>query len=170
MKKFFVTLLLAACAGLTLQAQSSVDRLKAMVRDNRVAFDYSLSSEGKSQVKASGSAMIDGDCYIITGNGFVVYCDGKTKWTVDGESKECYIENAGGTKDYLANPEEWLSKVKDLNAGTKTVTGKYTDPQSGDVLSFKFSSITTMPKSGSTEGFTLDPATLGQGWVTTDLR
>ena len=169
MKKYLITIVLALAACLSLAAQSDVEKLKAMARNNRVAFDYAVYPDDSPQVRTSGSAIIDGECFLITGNGFVVYCDGTTKWSVDGESKEVYIESAGSTKDYFANPDKWLDCVTGLVYKGKTVSGKYADPDSGDLVSFKFSSLTSMPK-GSASDFVPDLSDLGSGWVTTDLR
>ena len=155
---------------LPLAAQGGADKLKTMVTTKRVIFDYTLTPEVKGQVKLSGSAIIDGNCYLLSGNGFGIYCDGSTKWTVDGEAKEVYIENAGGMKDILSDPAQWLDNVTDLKVSDKTVTGTYADPSSGEKMSFRFSSIYSFPLSGSTEGFVLDTKTLGKDWVITDLR
>lgn len=169
MKRFFLSFLLAA-VSLSLAAQSSAEYIKAMLAGNRVSFNYNLGVKGSAPVKMNGKAVIDGDCYSVVGNGIEMYCDGATKWVVDREAKEVYVESAEGTRDFLADTASWIGNVSDLKYGDGTASGTYFNEDQNVTFTFKFSSITPSPLSGSTAGFVFDTAALGSDWVITDLR
>ncbi len=169
MKKTVAAFLLTL-VSFALAAQDGASYLKDLVAGNRVTFNYNLGVKGKAPVVMSGKAVIDGDCYSVCGNGLEMYCDGATKWTVDNEAKEVYIESSEGTRDFLADPSAWIDNVKDLKVSSSTASGTYYDKAQDVTLSFKFSSITPSPLSGSTAGFVFDPSALGSEWVVTDLR
>ena len=169
MKRLVLAFLLTA-VSLQLPAQNSAEYLKTLVAGNRVSFNYNLGVKGKAPVVMSGKAVIDGDCYSVQGNGVEMYCDGTTKWTVDKESKEVYVESSEGTRDFLANPAEWLDKVSDLKVSGNSASGNYYDSFQEVELTFRFTSIKSAPFSGSTEGFVFDTSSLGSDWVVTDLR
>ena len=167
MKKTIAFLLVAV--SLQLSAQDGAAYVKGLLESNSVMFDYSVSPKGQSKIKMEGCAIIDGDCYRIIGNELEIICDGTTKWTLDKAAKEAYIEPSEGTRDFLADPSAWIDNVKDLKIGEKTVTGTYI--QEDTTFSFKFSSITSLAMSGSTDGFVFDVSGLkDKGWVITDLR
>lgn len=169
MMKKFVSILLAALS-LPAMAQEGADYVKALVENNRVSFSYTLSPKGHKKVKMEGKAVIDGDCYRLHGNELEILCNGETKWTIDTAAKEVYIEAAESTRDFIANMPGWISNVKDLKVSGTTVSGTYEDASQDQAMSFKFSSISSSPLSGSTEGFSYDTAPLGGDWVITDLR
>ena len=169
MKRFLMALLFVA-ASLQLAAQEDAEYLKALVSGNRLTFKYSLGVKGKAPVVMSGKAVIDGDCYSARGGQIELYCDGKTKWTVDKESKEVYVEPSEGTRDFLADPAAWIDKVSDLKVVDNTASGYYHDDFQNADISFRFSSLTTSPLTGSTKGFVFDTSSLGPEWVVTDLR
>lgn len=168
MKRTVIILLLAAVCP-ALLAQSSTESLRQLLEGNRVSFSYDLSVQEKVQVRTNGTALIDGECYRISGNGLEIYCDGATKWTVDNQAREVYLEPSDGTREFLANPSAWLEQVHNLTVGEKVVSGVFRDP-AGAEISFRFTSIKSSPQSGTTAGFTFDTSALGSGWVITDLR
>lgn len=60
-----------------------------------------------SQTRLTGEAelSVQGDSYIMAGNGLQVYCDGAKVWTVDSTTKEVYIESVDNLEiNSLANP------------------------------------------------------------------
>ena len=168
MKKSIIIILLTAL-GPALMAQNSTESLKQLLDGNRVSFSYALTVQEKVPVRTNGTALIDGECYRISGNGLDIYCDGSTKWTVDTQAKEVYLEPSDGTREFLADPSAWLEMVHNLTVGEKVVSGVFRDP-AGSEISFRFTSITSAPQSGTTTGFTFDTSSLGSGWVVTDLR
>lgn len=166
-KKFLVFLF--AAVSISLAAQDGAAYVKELLESNSVLFDYSISPKGQSKIKMEGYAIIDGDCYRLVGNELEIICDGTTKWTLDKAAKEAYIEPSEGTRDFLVNPSEWIDKVNDLKITDKTVSGTY--EADGNAMIFKFTNITSVPKSGSTDGFVFDVSGLkDKGWVITDLR
>ena len=164
MKKILTLLLIAFSIP---QAQEGVAFLINLVLNNRVSFSYSVSSQDGSKLRMEGTAVIDGDCYRTNGNGLEIYCDGKTKWTVDRAAKELYIEESEGTREYLEKVGALEQSFKYLKIGESSVSGTYI---SGDSYSFSMTSIVSSPLSGSTEGFSFDTSALGGDWVITDLR
>ena len=167
-RSLIITLLIAAC--MPLAAQEVTNGLKVMVENNRVSFNYTVSSRGQASLRMDGKAVVDGACYSLSGNGLEIYCDGTTKWTVDNEAKEVYIESSEGTRDFLMNPSAWMDKVTGLKSSGTTVSGTFEDKQAGQAFDFKFTSLASAPLSGSTEGFVFDASSLGSDWVVTDLR
>ena len=73
-----------------------------------------------------------------------IYNDGTTRWAVDRESKEVYVEEAEGLEELIA----WQESLTDL----KITEVKYL-PLLEDLSEFRF-----------------DTAALDASWVVTDLR
>ena len=169
MRRVLLTILLSV-VSVTLSAQYDADYLKSLVANNRVSFKYSLGVKGAAPVKMDGKVVLDGDCYSVRGNNLEMYCDGTTKWVVDREALEVYIESSEGTKDFLADPSAWIDNVKNLKISENSVSGSYWNAEQEVTINFKFTAITPSPLSGSTEGFVFDVGSLGAEWLVTDLR
>ena len=73
-----------------------------------------------------------------------IYCDGQTRWTVDPEEKEVYIEHSGGIREILDGDNSLKS------------------------LSLK--NIKYIPQTGGLRDFRFDSSSLDSSWVVTDLR
>ena len=170
MKRLTLLLLLLAAAVHTVAAQGDASALLKKIEGKRVSFDYSLNTADKISVKHSGSALIEGKCYRIVDNGMEIWCDGVTRWTVDKEAKEVYIEDPGEEADMLLSPSRLLSNVKDLVAGSSTASGKYTGEGPGKGSTFVLTSIKTYEPKGVSNEFVYDISSLGSPWVITDLR
>ena len=119
----------------------SIEDVCAKLEVSRVRVDYSFSIR---KVHCSGTITVQVPCFKASGNGVDVYSDGKTRWTVDPESREVYIEDAQGPDDYL----KYLNDIDDLS-----LTGLRTSPLSDDLSPFVF-----------------DVSALDGSWVVTDLR
>ena len=168
MKRLFALLLLAV--SLPLAAQSGPEAFKALVDSNRVSFKYTLSAKEKASIRTDGSVLVDGNCYHIATKGADIWCDGTTRWTVDSEAKEVYIEDSDGTAEFFVNPQEHLDGMTNLKVGDKVISGVYKEPSQGAEVVFKISAIEKSPLSGSSAGFAFSTAGLGSDWVITDLR
>ena len=168
MKRLF-TLLLALAAVLPAAAQSGAESLRALIDSNRVSFNYTLSAKDKPAISTSGTVLLDGECYHMSTRGADIWCDGVTKWTVDSEAKEVYIEDSD-SREFLTHPTRYLDKVENLKVTDKSVTGVYNEPSQGAAVAFKLTSIKSAPLSGSSAGFGFDVSALGPEWVITDLR
>jgi len=143
MKKW-ILLLSLALLSLTAAAQPQLGEIAAHLQTNRICLHYDCTYTEDTPVKLSGVLLIQGDCYRAVGNGMEIYCDGTTRWSVDPESKEVYIEPAEG----LAELVEYRKSLSEL----KITDLKYS-PLSDDLTPFRF-----------------DTAGLGDDWVVTDLR
>lgn len=170
MKRLIMALALCALC-LSATAQDAQTRLRQMLESGRISFKYHLSAPAaKLKWVKEGDAVIDGACYRIYGNELDIRCDGTTKWTVDEASLEVYIESSEGTVEFLANPAAYLDMMRDLKVDGSTVTGIFHEASQDADIYFRLDNIKTSPFSGSTDGFTVDTASLDKGWVVTDLR
>ena len=125
------------------QAQNpDIDALRAMIQKGRVTIDYSFVYEGN--VNYSGRITVQDECFKAVGNGFEIYCDGSSRWTVDPEAKEVYIEKSQGQDELL----RYLSDVTDL----------------------QFKKVRNVAASDNLSLFIPDLSSCGEDWVITDLR
>ena len=170
MKRTLAILLLAFCGAFAAAQAPDAMALKALVDSNRVNFKYTLSAKDRPQIATSGTVVLDGPCYHLSTKGADIWCDGTTKWTVDSEAKEVYIESSEGTREFLTNPTAYLDKVEGLKVTDKQVSGVYNEPTQGAAVAFKLTSIKSSPLTGGTAEFFFDTSALGQEWVITDLR
>ena len=143
MKKWI--LLLVALLPLTAAAQRyTLDTVAAHLATDRISLHYACTIAQPAPVQLSGELLIQGDCYRAVGNGMEIYCNGTTRWTVDPESKEVYIETAGGIEELVP----WQDNLEDLS----------------------LTDVRYLPLSDDLSPFTFDTAALGSDWVVTDLR
>ena len=73
-----------------------------------------------------------------------IYCDGATRWTVDPQSREVYIETSGGLEELL--------------------------PYRDSLTELKLSEVKYQPLSEDLSVFVFDVSALDSSWVVTDLR
>lgn len=141
MKRILLTCILGAIS-LVAASQPELQELRKLLEGKRVTLDYSFVVDGK--VHYNGTATIQAPCFKAKGNGLEIYCDGTSRWTVDRESKEVYIETAEGPESYLS----YLDGVTDLKA-----MNPVKEAISDDITPFIF-----------------DTSALDSSWVITDLR
>jgi outer membrane lipoprotein-sorting protein len=144
MKRVFIAMLLLLAAQCAFSQSAQIKAIMEKRNTNRVSLDYSCTFTRQAPLKLDGTLLIQGDCYLAKGNGMEIYCNGKTRWTVDPESREVYIENAGGIAE--------LMKYKDSMTGLSVSNVKYS-PLSEDI-----------------DTFTFNTRKLDSSWVVTDLR
>jgi len=143
MKKWIVILI--ALLPLTAAAQQhTLEAVAAHLDTERISLRYAFTIAQPAPVKLSGALLVQGDCYQAKGNGVEIYCDGTTRWTVDPESKEVYIETAGGIAEFAL----WQDDLEDLS----------------------LTDVRYLPLSDDLSPFIFDTASLDSGWVVTDLR
>lgn len=89
----------AALLSAGAQAQTVLERFTAAMKDHCVTFSYTYSESSDVPVQSSGTVKVQGDAFIVNGNGLEIRCDTKTRWTADEKGKELVIEscNAGGS-------------------------------------------------------------------------
>jgi len=141
MKSFLLTLLLSATA-LTASAQS-ITELAAKLATGRIELSYDCMVGTDAPVHFSGTLSAQGNSYHLTGNGMEIWCDGATRWSVDSEAREVYIESSNGIEDVLA----YKDSISDINLTDVVVTAK--------------------PGEGK---YSFDVSKLDNSWVITDLR
>lgn len=143
MKKWI--LILVALLPLTAAAQRyTLDTVAAHLRTDRISLRYDCTIAQPAPVQLSGELLIQGDCYLAKGNGMEIYCNGTTRWTVDPESKEVYIETAGGIEELVP----WQDNLEDLS----------------------LTDVRYLPLSDDLSPFAFDTTALDASWVVTDLR
>ena len=139
MKKSVILCILAFLC-LSAGAQD-IDAIRRKLDVSRVRVNYSFVMQ---KVYCNGTITVQIPCFKASGNGIDVYSDGVTRWTVDPESKEVYIENAEGPDDYA----KYLLDIEDL----------------------KLSDLVSTPISDDLSMFVFDVSKLDSSWVVTDLR
>lgn len=152
MKRFLI-LLLFCLSSLAAQAQNLSQKTEGQLeeilarldRGETVSLEYSCTVNDQLPLELEGSLVLSGNKYYAVGGGLEIYSDGSSRWIVDRESKEVYIESAGsfeeifGYKDSLT--ELSLSNIRYL--GTSAEPGV---------------------------DFSFDTSVLDSDWVVTDLR
>ena len=118
---------------------------------------FSFRSEGK--LNAEGSVRLCGSRYHVQMGPTEIYCDSLTRWTLDRDSRELYIEPADGAQNFWAA----LPYVQDLKVGENEITGAY------DGTTFHIHTILWLPKMPE-EAFRFNAGSLPADWVCTDLR
>ena len=114
MKRFFLltlSVLYALCAFA--QEGGPLDAFAANLASGEVYFKYSFEVKGDIPMKGNGTAALCGASYHVFGNGMDLWCDGKTRWTVDRNAREAYIEAVDpDAADYLSNPASLLGALE----------------------------------------------------------
>lgn len=124
--------------------EKQIREILGRLDSDRVSLEYDCETQDPSSLHLSGTIILQGNCYFAKGNGMEIYCDGKTRWTVDPEEKEVYIENSGGIREIL-----------DGNNSLKRLSLK---------------NIKYIPQTGGLRDFRFDSSSLDSSWVVTDLR
>ena len=158
---------LAACIAAS--AQDQIAAIGTMISEGKVDFNYRYDIDGKIPIGASGKATVQGDCYMSKGNGLSVYCDGETRWTVDEEAKEVYLEEAV-PGEVLALIKAYAAQARNLQVSKTDISGSFVDEEAGSTVHFRISGITPSAKTGDLSIFKFNTSGLGTDWVVTDLR
>lgn len=143
MKKLILSILLLTTV-LAAKGQDMVGEIASRWSTDRITLDYSCTVIGEVPVKFKGTLLLQDDCYCMKGNGIEIYCNGGTRWTLDREAKEAYIEPANGMEEIM----QYYESITDLNISNV----KYT------------------PKSEDLSAFTFSTSALDSSWIVTDLR
>ena len=113
----FMALLLFYAGAISAQDAALLDKLYTNMASSCVEMIYTYETE-VSGVKAVGEGKLDvqGDMWIMTGNGIQMWCDGKTLWVADPSLKEVVIEPASGEDDgaILTNPASLFVRMQEL--------------------------------------------------------
>jgi len=108
-------------------AQDPVKDFSAKVAASRVSFSYGYEMNSDVLVKGDGTASVQGEAFRVEVDGLEIICDGKTRWTVDSDSKEVILENVDGV-DYADNPVLLVTSFdkafREVSRSTADVAGK----------------------------------------------
>ena len=84
-----------------IDSNALLEELLGRLDSQRARIGYSCTIDNGTPVRLSGIILLQGNCYYAEGNGLKLYCNGPTRWTVDEEEKEVYIENSDGIREVL---------------------------------------------------------------------
>lgn len=99
------TSILVLILGLSAYGQNIVSDFVSTLGGKCADFSYSYSLSGQVPLSGNGTIKLQGDSFIMKGDGLDIYCDGDSRWTIDLEAEECYIEGIDHeTLDVEANP------------------------------------------------------------------
>ena len=104
-------------------AQSLSRRFSDAEKGSCITFSYSF-----APVRGEGTAVLQGNMFIVKGNGMEIWCDGKSRWTADRAAKELIVEDVDGLASIEANPALLISSLESSFRPTETavesVSGK----------------------------------------------
>ena len=165
-------ILLSAVAALA-QSISLLDK----VPGHRVTFDYvySLEKDGRPMSEVTrGEALVEDNCYVLTGLGLKIYSDGATRVSIDPDAKEVLVETVD-KEDVFTNPALFIGAYKSYRERI-TVLSSSKDALSvtlrldeDALVRFDLSKVRFEPLQGR-EGFSPDLSFFGQDYQITDLR
>lgn len=127
-----------------IDSNALLEELLGRLDSQRARIGYSCTIDNGTPVRLSGIILLQGNCYYAEGNGLKIYCNGPTRWTVDEEEKEVYIENSDGIREVL----------------------QYRD----SLTDFSISELRYLDWSEDLSAFVFDTAKLSPDWIVTDLR
>ncbi len=178
MKYRFLFVALLPFMYLSLHAQNRHGMLGVDTEDKKV--EMVVSYEFRSGIdagKGRASLVIQDGCFRLESNGFEVYSDGKSCWTVNPSARELVVDNAI-TIDMNASPKQLL-EILGMNPDRSDVDVVYgadgalstmkATLHDGTQLSLTVRSIKTSAR-GDISVFTYDEGSIGPRWVVTDLR
>ena len=167
MRKLFT--ILAAILCLEAGAQNNAQDLIRMLQDSRVSIKYSYADASGNEL-GSGMATVQGRCYSVVESGSKFLCDSVTLWTVNGHSKEIYIEDAGGAADIFGNLDKILENVDNLSIDGTRVSFSMRVQGIPQPLSCRATILRKTLPSEDLSDFRVDTSKYDKLWVITDLR
>lgn len=118
----------------TLPAKSkTLDAFVSKVSSSLVSFDYSFTMPTKkAKMTGEGKVKVQGNSFKVDGGGLEIWCDGRTRWTIDRISEEALVESVDDSYDsYATNPALMISSVdnafKEMSFGSSKFEGKVAD-------------------------------------------
>ena len=116
--KYFAVILsfllwgISTCAS----AQDALSGFISGLSSQSAVFSYSyVIDDGHTKIAGDGTAEIQGDSYLVKGDGLEVYCNGVCRWTVDRQSMEVVVESYDPeSPDYTVNPAALLKNFDKL--------------------------------------------------------
>lgn len=124
---------LLALPQVTSAKSKTLDAFVGKVSTSLVSFDYSFTMPTKkAKMTGNGSVKVQGTSFIVDGNGLEIWCDGKTRWTIDRISEEALVESVVDSYDsYATNPALMIASIDDAfredSFGSSKFEGKVVD-------------------------------------------
>lgn len=170
MKRLSIILTLLLLCGTAFCQQLSVQKISEDLASSRVSFNFSFKVVGKGSRDVGGEALVQGQCFRVRAGSALVISDSKTRWTVDANSKEIYIERGGKLPSILTNPKQLAKSVSVSNSSADGISGVFSNPEDGLKYNFSISSFVSEPVQEEKSPFTFDATGLDKSWIVTDLR
>ena len=153
---FIVTVLaLVALPLLSFAKSKTLDSFVTKVSTSLVSFDYSFSMPTKkAKMTGNGNVMVQGNSFVMNGNGLEIWCDGKTRWTIDRLSEEALIEYVDDSYESFATNPALMIAFREVSFSStkfeeKVVDASYLSPLHKGKGSMDISSLILYFKSGS---------------------
>ena len=111
----------------------TLEAFAGKVSASLVSFDYSFTMPaGKTKMAGNGSVKVRGTSFLVDGNGLEIWCDGRTRWTVDRISEEALVESVDDSFDsYATNPALLIASIdsafREVSFGSSKFGGKVVD-------------------------------------------
>lgn len=112
MKKILL-LISFICLGIVSGAQDNdvYRTFVSKISDSRQKFEYSFSSGFQTKLTGKGTAIVQGSCFRLDGDGLEIYCDGQSAVTMDRAAKEVIVESLEFEQGNYVNPAMLLSSI-----------------------------------------------------------
>ncbi len=130
---FIVIIALFAMSPVTVAKSKTLESFVKKVSSSLVSFDYSFTMPTKkAKMTGNGNVKVQGNSFLVDGNGLEIWCDGKTRWTVDRISEEALVESVDDSFDsYATNPALMIASVdnafREESFGPSKFGGKIVD-------------------------------------------
>lgn len=130
---FIVIIALFAMSPVSVAKSKTLEAFVSKVSSSLVSFDYSFTMPTKkAKMTGNGNVKVQGNSFLVDGNGLEIWCDGKTRWTVDRISEEALVESVDDSFDsYATNPALMIASVdnafREESFGPSRFDGKAVD-------------------------------------------
>lgn len=130
---FIVIIALFAMSPASVAKSKTLEAFVSKVSSSLVSFDYSFTMPTKkAKMTGNGNVRVQGNSFLVDGNGLEIWCDGKTRWTVDRISEEALVESVDDSFDsYATNPALMVASVdnafREESFGPSKFDGKTVD-------------------------------------------
>lgn len=124
---------LLALTQVTSAKSKTLDTFVSKVSASLVSFDYSFTMPTKkAKMTGNGNVKVQGTSFQVEGSGLEIWCDGKTRWTIDRISEEALVESVDDSYDsYATNPALMIASIDDAfreeSFGSSKFGGKVVD-------------------------------------------
>ena len=130
-KTIIIAVAILACGLPSMAKSKTLSNFIEKVSSSLVSFDYSFSmkaANSKAKMTGSGNVKVQGQSFVMVGNGLEIWCDGSTRWTVDRLAEEALVESVDDSADsYATNPALMITSVDDAFKEIEFGTSKFQD-------------------------------------------